>query len=170
MKSQTVRFGRSIVLSILFFVTIFSVIGSHIGHEPGLAVVHVSAGSLLLFGASVHLATNWDWIKAVGLRRARRGLVTTPTLSVRVRSLRRTAMWLAISGMLCASSGVMRLVSPGSLQFHGIHELHALSGLTFAIALVVHLIQHRGWFFSTYKRLRRIEGIHPSQTLVKDRA
>ena len=46
MKSKPVRFGRAIVLSIFFFVTVFSLFGSHDGSNSGWTNVHIWAGSL----------------------------------------------------------------------------------------------------------------------------
>ena len=64
MKSKPVRFGRALVLTMLTFITLFSLFGG--ASEAGTPkTVHIVAGSLMLVGSAVHLATNLDWVKAV---------------------------------------------------------------------------------------------------------
>ena len=96
MKSKPVRFGRAIVLSIFFFVTVFSLLGSHDGSNSGWTNVHIWAGSLMLIGSAVHLATNLDWVRAVFSRPA-------SSLKKRVRQNHRTDLGLFISGTICQS-------------------------------------------------------------------
>jgi hypothetical protein len=152
MKSRTVRLGRSIVLSIIFVITFFSLLGGHGGRNPALASVHAIAGSLLLVGAGVHLGTNMDWIKAVYRRRA-------SDLQGRLRSLRRTDTWLFISATLCAVAGMWWLIFP----VHWTYELHTLSGLVMVVFLTVHLVQHWGWLVNTIHSMRKGTSTRPLQ-------
>ena len=120
MKSKPVRFGRAIVLSILFFVTIFSLFGGRDGSDASTRnMVHIWAGSLMLIGSAVHLATNLDWVRA-GFSRPMN------SLKKRVRQNRRTDLCLFISGLICAIAGMLWLLlsqaTPNLLERSAHHQ------------------------------------------------
>lgn len=150
MKSKPVRFGRAIVLSILFFITIFSLFGGDDG--PSSATrnsVHIWAGSLMLIGSAVHLATNLDWIRAVCSRPA-------SGLQKRVRQNRRTNLGLFISGLICTIAGLLWLLLPGATPnlLARWSRLHTLSGIFMIVVMGIHLWLHRDWMVKTARQLR----------------
>ena len=143
MKTKSVRFGRAIVLSMLFNTCIASLM---IGERSQPSVwndVHIWSGMLLLTGAAVHLGTNWDWVKSVFS-------CPGPDLKQRLRRLRCTDLWLFISGGVCTVAGLAWLV-PGKMPeivslWAG---LHRITGIIMILVLVVHLIQHWNWMVQT---------------------
>lgn len=145
MKSKTVRFGRAIVLSGLFITCIVSLMGVRSGQESNWNDVHIWSGALLLVGAAIHLGTNWDWVKIAFSRPARE-------LKQRTRRLRRTNLWLFISGSLCTIAGLACLVPGRSLET--VWRLHRLMGIIMILVLVVHLIQHWNWLVKAARSMR----------------
>lgn len=154
MNHKTVKFGRAMILSVLFFVSIFSLALAEDGASSTWNTVHVWSGALMLAGAGVHLMNNMRWVKAVFSRPARQ-------LQRRVRRLRHTNLILFISGGLCTLAGIIWLLpglSPASLQSWA--GLHRLSGMLMILALGIHLLLHWGWLVATVRQLsgaRRVE-------------
>ena len=165
MKSKPVRFGRAIVLSIFFFVTVFSLLGSHDGSNSGWTNVHIWAGSLMLIGSAVHLATNLDWVRAVFSRPA-------SSLKKRVRQNHRTDLGLFISGTICALSSVLWLLVPGNggfAQFGRWSGLHTMSGIFMIVLMGIHLWLHRGWMVKTARQLRTNEIVSHTEKMTMEK-
>ncbi|HNT26215.1 MAG TPA: hypothetical protein PKM21_17745 [Anaerolineales bacterium] len=142
MKSKTVQFFRSMILSALFVVSTFSLIGVESHPDSGWTAIHVVTGSLLVLGSAVHLMSNRAWVKAVNRR-------PVGSLSRGVRRLWHTNLGLLIAGAICALTGVLWLVSP-ALQ---LNRLHTLSGLLMIVLLFIHLILHFRWLVNTIRQL-----------------
>ena len=140
MNTRIVRLGRAIVLSILFFVTSFSLLGGSHGHP-----VHAIAGSLLLLGAGVHLRSRREWLRAVFSRPA-------SGLTRRVRQLRRTDLWLMILSFLCAVTGISRALTIHGLETGLFSALHGICGALMILALGIHLLQHWGWLVNILRQ------------------
>lgn len=148
MKNKTVRFGRAIVLSILFITCIVSLIGVEGGQDSTWNDVHVWSGVLMLIGAAIHLGTNWDWVKAVLSHPLRE-------LKQRIGRLRRTNLWLFVSGLLCMIAGLAWMVPGDSLELvRRWANLHRLTGIIMILMLAIHLIQHWNWFVKTARWIR----------------
>lgn len=150
MKSKPVRFEPAIMLSILFFLTVFSLFGAHDNPSSGWSHVHGWTGALMLIGSTVHLIKKSNWIKAVFSRPAN-------GLKKRVRQNRRTALGLFISGSICTFSGVLWLLiheGGGFYQIEPWSELHTISGIIMIVLLGIHLWLHRGWIINTARHLR----------------
>ena len=148
MKNKPVRFGRAIVLSILFFITLFSLFGtSDTPGERAFNMPHVVAGSLMLIGSFVHLGTNLDWVKAVFSRPA-------SSLKKRTRQNRRTDLGLFISGLICTLTGVLWLIPGASIDLlERWNNLHTMSGLFMIVLLGIHLLLHWNWMVNTARQL-----------------
>jgi hypothetical protein len=150
MKSKPVRFGRAIVLSTMFFLTVFSLFGGHDGAGSETRnMVHIWAGSLMLIGSAVHLATNLDWIRAVFSRPAH-------SFKKRVRRNRRTNLGLFISGLICTVAGLLWLLFPGATPNLLVRwsRLHTMSGIFMIVLMGIHLWSHRDWIVNTARQLR----------------
>ena len=152
MKSTPVRLGRAIVLSILFFVTIFSLTGLERNPDSIWTAIHSWTGSLLLIGSTVHLLTNLGWIKTVFSK-------LDGALAKRARQNRRIDLGLFITGFICAVTAVLRLVDPVAMD--SMNRLHAMSGLFMIVFLGIHLLLHWPWLVNTIRQLRA-SGSHPS--------
>jgi hypothetical protein len=153
MKCKTVRFGRAIVLSILFIICSVSLIGVNSGQESTWNKIHIWSGMFMLVGAAVHLWTNWDWVKTTFSRPAQ-------TMKQRIHCLRRTNLWLFISGTLCTIAGLAWMVFGRSLEAaERWATLHRLTGIIMILALVIHLVQHWNWFVKTARSMRETQ--HP---------
>jgi len=150
MKSKPVRFGRAIVLSILLFLTVFSLIGAHDNPHSGWSYVHGWTGSLMLIGAAIHLVTNLGWVKVVFS-------VPAHVLKKRVRQNRFTDLGLFLSGAICTLSGVLWLLVPGDGGFRQMErwsEMHTISGIFMIVLLGIHLWLHRSWMANTARQLQ----------------
>ena len=148
MKSKPVRFGRAIVLSMLLITCIVSLMIGERGQQSIWNDVHIWSSALLLTGAAVHLGTNWDWVKSVFSRPA-------SELKQRIRNLRRTDLWLFISGGLCTIAGLAWLV-PGK-EMAVVERwagLHRLAGMIMILVMVIHLLQHWNWMVQTARWMR----------------
>ena len=148
MKSKSVRFGRAIALSMLFFTTMFSIFPGGSNPTSNWNTVHIWAGSLLLIGSAVHLGTNLDWVKIVLSRPAN-------TLKKRVLQNRRTDLGLFLSGLVCMVSGGLWLVTREMSTFaERWSNLHTISGLFMIVLLGIHLLLHWDWIVNTTRQLR----------------
>jgi hypothetical protein len=152
MKTKIARFVRSICLSIVFVITIFSLFQGRNAENPTPNMTHIVAGSLLLIGSLVHTGTNADWVRNVFSRPASQ-------LPKRVRTLRTTDLWLFVAGTACAATAVTWLLNTLGKDIRFMRELHALSGLAMSLILLIHLLQHRGWLVNTFRILRK-EGVN----------
>jgi hypothetical protein len=148
MKSRPVRFGRAIALSILFFTCVISLIIGEPGVKSVWNTIHIWSGSFLILGAVIHLGTNWDWVKAASLHPTRK-------LKQRVRRLRRTDLWLFVSGGLCTIAGVAWMIPETTFGSAScLFGLHRLTGIIMILTMVVHLAQHWNWMVQTARWMR----------------
>lgn len=165
MKSKMVRFGRAIVLSVLFFLSIFSLLGGHGNPASGWNTAHIWSGGLLLIGSAVHLGTNLDWVRAVFSR---------PASTLKKNALRnyRTDLGLMISGMICSLTGLLWLLLSvaGPALLRRWNGLHTLSGIFMIGLLGIHLGLHWNWMVKTARQLRTAERSVPEKALLADEA
>lgn len=140
MNTKSVQIGRAIVLSILFFITSFSLLAGHHGHPA-----HVIAGSLMLIGSTVHVRTKREWMRAVLSRPASK-------LTPRVRQLLFTDLWLIGLSFLCAGTGIGQLLTSHGLSTGLLGALHDLSGGLMILAIGIHLFQHRSWLTNALRQ------------------
>jgi len=89
-RTLPARFINAIVLSVLFFLTVFSLIGVEQDAASAWTDIHIWAGGLMLIGAAVHLMTNLDWVRAVFLRPSK-------SLNLQTRRNKRTDLVLFIT-------------------------------------------------------------------------
>jgi hypothetical protein len=142
MKTLPARFVNAIVLSILFFLTAFSLIGVEHDSTSFWTDVHIWAGSLMLIGAAVHLMTNLDWVRAVFSRPSR-------SLNLQTRRNKRTDLGLFITGSICALAGFFWLFIP----IERLNRLHTMSGLFMILLMLPHLALHWQWLVNTIRHL-----------------
>ena len=142
MKTLPARFTSAIMLSILFFLTVFSLIGVEHGAASGWTNVHIWAGSLMLVGFAMHLTTKIDWIRAVFSRPSK-------SLNLQTRRNKRTGLGLFITGCLCTLAGISWLFNPTHHSGH----LHAISGTLMIFLMLPHLALHWQWLVSAIRRL-----------------
>lgn len=144
MNNQMPRLVRAIVLSILFFVTLFSLAGSERGANPAWVSVHSWAGGLMLLGSVGHLVSQRKWIRAVFSRPAKE-------LARRVRRNRNTDLGLAISGAICAVTALVWVLVPAARE--SLDRPHTMSGLVMVLLIGVHLLLHWRWLVNTLRKL-----------------
>jgi len=144
MKSKQARLVRSICLSVLFVLTLFSAFSGRDSEVQMPRNLHYVSGSLLLIGALVHLATNARWVRSVFKRSAGQ-------LGKRVRQLRLIDSWLFIFTTVCAVTAIVWSLGLLGLNLPDLGRLHTLSGLGMSAFLFVHLIQHWGWLVHTIR-------------------
>jgi len=160
MKSKPVRFGRAIVLSILFLITIFSLFGGPDGTGWSTQnTIHIMAGLLMLVGSAVHLGTNLDWIKAVFSHPA-------GSHKKRVRHNQRTDLGLFISGAICTLIGALWLIpgtNPDMLErWKG---LHTMSGLFMIVLMGLHMLLPWHWMVNTARQLRNQQPLKANEQI-----
>jgi hypothetical protein len=152
MNHRTVKFGRSTVLSALFFLTTFTLPLGQRGVESTWNTIHIWAGSLLLVGAVVHLVSNLAWVKSVFSRPARE-------LQRRVRQLRHSNLTLFLFSLLCAASGILWLIpylSPTLIV--RVANFHRIAGALMAGFLGLHLLLHWRWLVAAIRQLSKAHG------------
>ena len=142
MKTLPARFISAILLSILFFLTTFSLIGAEHHANSFWTDVHIWAGSLMLIGSAMHLTTKVDWIRAVFSRPSK-------SLNLQTRRNKRTDLGLFITGSICAVAGVLWLFNP----LHHLNHLHTISGLFMLLLMLPHLALHFRWMTSAIRQL-----------------
>jgi hypothetical protein len=142
MKTLPARFINAIVLSILFFLTAFSLIGVEHDSTSFWTDVHIWAGSLMLIGAAVHLMTNLDWVRAVFSRPSK-------SLNLQTRRNKRTDLGLFVTGSICAATGFRLLFAP----LHHLNHLHTMSGMFMLLLMLTHLALHWQWLVNTIRHL-----------------
>ncbi|MBI5950829.1 MAG: hypothetical protein HY865_04170 [Chloroflexi bacterium] len=147
MKTLPARFISAIILSILFFLTAFSLIGVEHGTTSVWTDVHIWSGSLMLIGAAVHLTTKLDWVRAVFSRPSK-------SLNLQTRRNKRTDLGLFITGSLCAVAGFRWLFNP----LHHLNHLHTMSGIFMLLLMLPHLALHWQWLVNT---IRHLFGVKP---------
>ncbi|MFZ6031443.1 MAG: hypothetical protein ACOYYS_27340 [Chloroflexota bacterium] len=140
MKSKTVRFGRAMVLSILFLLTVLSLPAGHGSAASGWNLVHCWAGALLLIGSAVHLGAHRDWVRAAFSRPA-------ASLQPQARTNRRVDFGLLLAGAFCAASGALHAQAFWS-------RLHTLSGIVMIVLVAMHLWLHRQWMANAAQQMR----------------
>jgi len=142
MKTLPARFVNAIVLSILFFLTTFSLIGVEQDVASIWTDVHVWTGSLMLIGSAIHLITNLDWVRAVFSRPSK-------SLNLQTRRNKRTDLGLFITGSVCTLAGFFWLFNP----IERLNRLHTMSGLFMILLMLSHLALHFRWLMSTIRHL-----------------
>jgi hypothetical protein len=142
MKTLPARFISVIALSILFFLTAFSLIGVEHGTTSLCTDVHIWAGSLMLIGAAIHLTTKLDWVRAVFSRPSK-------SLNLQTRRNKRTDLGLFIAGSFCAVAGFRWLFNP----LHHLNHLHTMSGIFMLLLMLPHLALHWQWLMNTIRHL-----------------
>ena len=142
MKTLPARFISAITLSILFFLTAFSLIGVEHDATSFWTDVHIWSGSLMLIGAAVHLMTKLDWVRAVFSRPSK-------SLNLQTRRNKRTDLGLFIAGSFCAVAGFRWLFNP----LHHLNHLHTMSGIFMLLLMLPHLALHWQWLVNTIRHL-----------------
>lgn len=145
MNTNSVQIGRAIVLSVLFFITSFSLLLGEHGHP-----LHVVAASLMLIGSMVHVRTKQKWMRATLFR-------PVNELTPRVRQLRSTALWLIGLSFLCAATGIGQMLAFHGLSVGMLGALHALSGGLMIVVIGVHLVQHWSWLTNAIRQPARVK-------------
>ena len=163
MNDNSFKFGKSMVMSALFFVTVFSLMGGGRGQSSVWDTVHIWAGALMLISSATHLIFNCKWIKSVFSRPARE-------LSPHVRRLRSSNLWLFISGSVCTLAGAAWLLplAPSAIQRWG--ALHRLSGMMMIVMMGVHLLLHWNWLVGTVQQMLKPEATETSKSLPEAQA
>lgn len=147
MSKLEFKFGKSMVMSVLFFVTAFSlIVGGHHYQGSYWNQAHIWSGALLLIGSATHLITNRKWWRAVFSRPA---IEMKPSL----RRLRTTNLLLSVIGSLCAISAVIWLLPLGAEANHHWFATHTASGVFMFFLLGLHLLLHWGWLVNTIRHL-----------------
>jgi hypothetical protein len=142
MKTLPARFISAIALSILFFLTVFSLIGIQHHANSFWTDIHIWAGSLMLIGSAMHLTTKVDWIRAVSSRPFK-------SLNLQTRRNKCTDLGLFITGSICAASGFLWLFAP----LHHLNHLHTISGLFMLLLMFPHLALHFRWLVNTIRQV-----------------
>lgn len=142
MKTLPARFINAIVLSILFFLTAFSLVGAERDATSSWRDVHIWAGSLMLIGAAVHLMTNLNWIRAVFSRPSK-------SLNLQTRRNKRTDLGLFITGSFCGLTGALQLYIPIERLTH----IHTMSGMFMLLLIFLHMALHFRWMSNTIRQL-----------------
>jgi protein-S-isoprenylcysteine O-methyltransferase Ste14 len=142
MKTLPARFMSAIMLSILFFLAVFSLIISEHSTDSSWTNVHIWTGGLMLIGAAMHLTTKVDWIRAVFTRPFK-------SLNLQTRRNKRTDLGLFITGSLCTLGGIGWLFNPTHPSAH----LHVISGMLMILLMLPHLALHWQWTMNTARHL-----------------
>jgi len=149
MKKNSYQLISATVLSILFFTTLFSLLGVEISPNSGSSSIHAWAGSLLLIVAAIHFHHKIAWIKSVISR-------STQPHPKRIRQNRNIDLSMAITGAICASTGLIGLVYP----IVQIARVHTISGLLMILLIGIHMLLHWNWMVSNVRQLWSPHNMH----------
>ena len=141
--------------------------------------VHIWGGVLMIVAVAIHLAIHWEWVKRMSrrsvqsLRPAGSKLSRGAWVNVGIDVL------IAVSGLLCALSGIYFLFGPSGGYQGGSNPgwdpgflfsrttwdlIHTWSGITMIVAAVLHFAIHWRWvknvtvrFFVSLRPQPRVE-------------
>jgi hypothetical protein len=141
LKTKPFRFAGTIMLSVLFVVTLFSLMGVIYAFDSSWKVFHAWCGGFLLIGSSMHFLTHLDRVKIVftnfGKKQAAR---------VRLNFIVEIVMVVLLT--CCAVSGIIKLFL-GPVQAGVWNHVHTISGLLMIIFIGLHLLLHAIWMSQT---------------------
>ncbi|MBL8103586.1 MAG: DUF4405 domain-containing protein [Anaerolineales bacterium] len=146
MRSAPSQTKSKLWVDIIIFIVFLITMAPHLSGLP----VHEWLSLSMIFGMTVHLLINWDWVIRVS-RRFFGGL----NMQTRVNYV---LNWLFfIGGTLIMISGIMisevAIPSLGlNLVGRGWYKLHELSTDAVLILLGIHTALHWGWIVSTFSR------------------
>jgi hypothetical protein len=143
MKSKRFRLILSMLIGILFAVTIASLFGIERNTSSVWRSAHMGAGALTLAGSFLHLAVNRVWIRTVFSKPAK-------SLPRDVRRNRDIDLGMIVSGLVVGITGFIYALNP---QLIGLERLHTLGGLIFIVLTLAHMLLHGKWMRAAMRQM-----------------